>query len=111
MSVGYGLQTGVAEACLPSKPTPKLLSSTEQDKRHSHFAAYLYPSACGRQHVTRPLQPGALEAGQPAVQLRRSNRANVTSLLPCRSWAIIFSVLALGTTFLPTFSNYRSADA
>ena len=50
-----------------------------------------------------------LEAGQPIAQLHRSNRAHLMRLFPCRSWAIIFSVLALGTTFLPTFSNYRSA--
>ena len=53
--------------------------------------------------------PVSLEAEQPAVQLYRYNRANLPCLFPCRSWAIIFSILALGTTFLPTFSNYRSA--
>ena len=57
------------------------------------------------------LWPVTFKAGQPVVQLHRTNRANLTCLIACRSWAIIFSVLALGTTFLPTFSNYRSAAA
>ena len=57
------------------------------------------------------LWPVTLRAGQPVVQLYWTNRANLTCVFACRSWAIIFSVLALGTTFLPTFSNYRSAAA